>query len=293
MEDIEDILRVKPTNASVISCSRRTDIPFFYLQEYLDHFKLGYIDVPNPMYKKQISRVDLSSETVKCIVWWSKNFKKWIKEYSSDTSILRKYSLHLFNFTINGELKTELEPGINTSLDDRLNQLKWFAETFSPEHILLRFDPIVHYIKDGIKKDNLIDFEKIMCFANSIGIKSLRFSFCSPYSKVSKNFEKHNLKLVTLSKPEKHQILDHIISICDKYDLVLYSCSDDDIVGYRGKIFRSSCVDGHLISRLLGEKITKAKDSGQRKMCGCTKSKDIGIYTKKCNHKCVYCYSLQ
>ena len=59
------------TKSEIISCSRRTDIPAFLMDWVIDKMKLGYVDVVNPFNRKQISRVSLNPEDVRCWVWWS------------------------------------------------------------------------------------------------------------------------------------------------------------------------------------------------------------------------------
>lgn len=53
----------------IISASRRTDIPAFYSEWFLNRIKEGFLDVRNPMNNRQVSRLPLSPELVDCIVF--------------------------------------------------------------------------------------------------------------------------------------------------------------------------------------------------------------------------------
>ena len=57
----------------ILSVSRRTDIPAFYSEWFLNRIKAGFIDVRNPMNIHQISRINIKPEVVDCIVFWTKN----------------------------------------------------------------------------------------------------------------------------------------------------------------------------------------------------------------------------
>ena len=57
----------------ILSASRRTDIPAYYSEWFLNRMKEGFLYVRNPMNPHQISRIDLSPEVVDCIVFWTKN----------------------------------------------------------------------------------------------------------------------------------------------------------------------------------------------------------------------------
>ena len=57
----------------IISASRRTDIPSYYSKWFFNRLKEKYVLVRNPMNIHQIAEIDLSSEVVDGIVFWTKN----------------------------------------------------------------------------------------------------------------------------------------------------------------------------------------------------------------------------
>ena len=72
----------------IISASKRTDIPFFYGEQFYNDLKSGLIEYQNP-YNKNIYSVDVSE--IDKIVFWSKYpkpfiffLKRIIKEYNFD-----------------------------------------------------------------------------------------------------------------------------------------------------------------------------------------------------------------
>ena len=57
----------------ILSVSRRTDIPAFYLDWFLKRLKEGFLLVRNPMSYHQVSEVTLSPKVIDCIVFWTKD----------------------------------------------------------------------------------------------------------------------------------------------------------------------------------------------------------------------------
>jgi len=298
-KDIEDIIQTNPNKtkkSQIISCSRRTDIPAFYMNNMVESMQKGFINVPNPMNTNQISTLSLKPQDVKCFVWWSKNYKNWIDQYKLNSNLFDQFK-HMFNFTINGT--NELEH-IDSTLDERLEQLKWLALTFGADKIKYRFDPIVFYKKinqneqneDPNKEyNNLGDFEYIMKNITEVGVKDVIFAFCLPYKKVVNRMKKRGKLLIDLTIERQHAILDDLINITDKYGITLRSCCGTNLVGYKNKIFKAACVDGNKITEILDDLKIRKKDTGQRVECNCCNSRDIGAYNMICNHSCDYCYA--
>ncbi|MBI4495717.1 MAG: DUF1848 family protein, partial [Deltaproteobacteria bacterium] len=55
----------------------------------------------------------------------------------------------------------------------------------------------------------------------------------------------------------------------------------------------SRCIDGGRLSEIHPERLPAStrKAGGQRPLCGCTRSLDIGWYSLACHHECLYCYA--
>ncbi|MFX1489801.1 MAG: DUF1848 family protein [Promethearchaeota archaeon] len=276
----------------IISCSRRTDVPAFLMDWIIERLREGYVDVTNPFNVNQVSRVSLSPKDVKCFVWWSKNFKEWIEAYRNNEILFKSYKGHTFQFTINSP--SELERNIQVSLEERFNQMEWLINEFSLQSINFRYDPIIFFKIKGSNKvlNNLKQFEFIIKNVANLGIREMIFSFATIYAKVRKRMNERGSIPIDPSLEKKKQILGKLLEITDKYNMQMNACCQPDLLKVNG-IFQAHCVDANKIEQLIGEKIPHLKDTGQRKDCGCSKSKDIGGYSGifRCIHNCDYCYA--
>jgi hypothetical protein len=57
----------------IISCSRRTDIPAFYGDWFINRIRKGFVHVRNPIYFKKVSKLSLKSVDVYYFTSCSKN----------------------------------------------------------------------------------------------------------------------------------------------------------------------------------------------------------------------------
>jgi hypothetical protein len=276
----------------IISCSRRTDIPAFLMDWVIQQIQNGYVDVVNPFNQNQISRISLKPEDVKCWVWWSKNFEDWIEKYNQKKQLFRKYKGHSFQFTINSP--SELENNVKISLEQRFQQLEWLINEFGLLAVNFRFDPIILYKRHSSDKiiSNLDRFEYIIENTSALGLKEMIFSFATIYDKVKTRMNSRGYIPINPSLKKKYEILNNTIDICAKNNIKMYACCQPDLYEIRG-VEQAHCIDAYKIEKIVGESIPKVRDSGQRKDCGCFKSKDIGGYTGifRCKHNCSYCYA--
>ncbi|MBN2150547.1 MAG: DUF1848 family protein [Candidatus Lokiarchaeota archaeon] len=271
----------------MISASRRTDIPRWFLDDVIEWFKRGFARVKNP-FNRQEYTVPLRPEEVHSIVWWSKDFSRLIarRDAFSDYN-------QTFQFTINGYGNKNLqflEPGVTASLEQRLAQAKEIALCYGPETINWRFDPIVFWKEGELLKDNTQDYETIASAMAAIGVNRNTISFAQWYGKCRRRASRRGFPFVEPSPELRKSTARKIALVAKRFGINVFACCNEDIL-IPGLVERSSCIDGALLTRLFSEQATTQRDTGQRENCGCTRSKDIGSYDMICKHGCIYCYA--
>jgi DNA repair photolyase len=258
----------------------------------VERIKEGYVGVTNPFNRKQLNRVSLNPKDVKCIVWWSKDFSKWIITYNKYRDIFDSFKSHVFQFTIN--TPTKLERNVDASLEERFRQLEWLVNEFGKNSVNFRYDPIIffHTIGSNEIQNNLGKFKFIIERVATSGIEEMIFSFATIYSKVKNRMKARGFIPIDPPLKKKKEILYRLLELCNEVNIKMKACCQPDLLEVEN-IEQAHCIDANRIERLINEKILKQKDTGQRKDCGCFKSKDIGGYTGifRCKHNCDYCYA--
>jgi hypothetical protein len=283
------------SDAVVISASRRSDIPAFFMPWFMECIARGEFKVVNP-YNRKVKRIPATAPPVHTIVFWSKNFGPFLEGGWGDR--LRQLGYHLyFQFTINSD-DPVLEPNL-PGLDQRLEQLQRMCDRFGPPAVSWRLDPICHYRwKDASIRDNLGDVERIAAAAAAAGIRRCTTSFMDAYAKVTRRAARHpGFQFVESDRSQRVKILLDLEQVLSALDIELFTCCENETLAalpVHSKIAAAACIPNDFLMRLYGGRLSLNHDSGQRRAagCGCRVSADIGSYDRhRCLHDCLYCYA--
>jgi hypothetical protein len=284
-----------PMSQIILSASRRTDIPAFYMPWFMSGIEAGRFEVINP-YNQKISWVPGDVNQVHTIVFWSKNFGPFLENDYGKILAQRGYNLY-FNFTINSE-NSVLEPFV-PPLKNRLDQLTSLVNTFGAEAIQWRFDPICFFrSKSGNVQHNLDQFETIARHAARLGLHHCITSFVDLYRKVLRRVKKKDaLELIAPPLRDKKSTLKKMAALLNNYQMQLQLCCEKELLTELTSypfLGPSACIPSEHLIALYGPGISLAKDNHQRRSSGCTCgiSKDIGSYHRHpCHHDCLFCYA--
>lgn len=263
----------------ILSASRRTDIPAYYPEWFINRIREGYVLVRNPMNYHMISKINLAPEVVDCIVFWSKNPKpleKYLPELDG------KY-MYYFQYTVNGYGK-DVEPNI-PSVDERIDTFKRISEKVGKGRVIWRYDPII--ITDKYTPDWHTGMFKYIAKKLGNYTDECVFSFVDLYDKIKTNMRL--LHYTGMTNAIMKELAQHFSTAAAENCIALKTCSEElELSEYN--IGHSCCIDPALISRLTNANIKAKKDKNQRESCGCAESIDIGQYNT-CKNGCVYCYA--
>jgi len=268
----------------IISVSRRTDIPTFYGDWFMNRLKEGFAGWMNP-FGGQKYIVSLKPEDISCFVFWSKNYGPFIEKLKIIEDM--GYNFY-FNYTITGLSKIFecylAEKGVV------IGALKKLSKMYSPKHISWRYDPIV--ISSITDYDfHIRNFENLASTFEG-HVERCYASYAIQYGKVKRNFDKfqreHNVKITDPDMSLRKKLANELAEIANKHGIEMFTCCGDYLIS--PKIQKAHCVDGNIIKEMFYKGVFNFREKPTRKDCGCTESTDIGTYDT-CPHGCIYCYA--
>ncbi|MDD5870110.1 MAG: DUF1848 domain-containing protein [Bacteroidales bacterium] len=279
-----DVEAVAPV---IVSASRATDIPAFYADWFFNRLDKGYLAWRNPFNGKDSY---VSFANTRFVVFWSKNPKPLIPYLP----ILQEKGIGFYiQFTLNDYDAEQLEPGVSR-LAERIDTFKRIVDEYGLGSVVWRFDPLI--LTDKISPELLL--HRISAIAELLNgfTEKLVFSFAdiADYRSVARNLRAMR---VNYREWNMEEMLTFARRLADmRLPFRLATCAEAIDLEDFG-IEHNRCIDPELISRRspddaeLQTFLQRAKpDSGQRKLCGCILSKDIGAYNT-CPHLCRYCYA--
>jgi len=224
-------------------------------------------------------------QDVHSVIVWTKNPQNMIVEGELRRT-LQEYPQIFVHLTITGMGEGEFEPMI-PRWEKMVKAIGPLIDLVgSPSRISWRFDPIIKVEKNGKPYSN---FELFPALAEAIapfGIRNCRISWVSPYKKVVTRMAQKGWHLIPQVSRERNAQATQVIEAARRNGMHIQFCSMEGLP-------ISSCIDGVVLSRLhpAGAICSTEKAQGQRKLCGCTHSVDIGWYSLQCPHECLYCYA--
>ena len=269
----------------IISASRRTDIPAFYAEWFMNRICAGFCTVPNPFDPKQISRISFDPENVDVFVFWTRNpgpIIPHLKELN-----LRGYRYY-FLYTLMDNPRF-LDPK-SPSLERSLNIFQKLSDLIGPEKIIWRYDPIVLSNFSGIEFHKKT-YEHIADALSGYTFRCI-ISFVEIYRKIQGRFNKLADNGFVLQECENDDLSDlarALSYIAGKNNMEIAGCALKRDLIHLG-ISPGKCIDDVYISKIFKLELDLKKDPFQRKECGCVISKDIGMYNS-CLYECQYCYA--
>jgi len=271
----------------IVSASRRNDTPAHYADWFMARLRRGHLATK---YRKVRY---IAFNNTKFITFWTKNPAPMLPYLDE----LDKMGLWCyFQFTLN-DYEKDIEPNI-PPLQERIETFQAISARIGKERVVWRFDPLI--LSDSITKEALVEKVSNLFPILSPHTERLVISFLKPseYEKVVRNLDKAGIKARDFSPDDVAYVAGALGTLGKKNNVQVQTCAVEDDLSIYG-IGKGKCIDGDLFRRISNDDPALMeflgngdgpKDPGQRPLCGCIPSIDIGT-TNTCPHLCPYCYS--
>lgn len=258
----------------ILNVSSRTDIIAFYTPWFINRLKEGFVDVRNPFYKYNVSRIYFSD--VDAFVFCTKNPMP-ILPY---LHLLKKPIL--FHVTLT-PYDRKVEPNVPKK-SQVIASIKKLSTVLDKENIYVRYDPI--FINDTYTANYHIKvFAKLMEHLDGY-VSHVIVSFLDNYKNVQKN--------ISVLKPKKitddmyREIGLNFSKVAKEHNITVQTCCEEhNLIEYGFK--KEDCISATLAYKLTGKTNFKYWKARGRN-CKCIEMVDIGAYNS-CRHYCKYCYA--
>ena len=263
----------------IISASRRTDIPAYYSEWFINRIKDKYVYVRNPMNIHQVSKINLDNSVVDGIVLWTKNPKPMLDKLDK----LEGY-VYYFQFTLTS-YGPEIEQGLPSKNKIIIPTFQKLSNEIGKERVVWRYDPI--FISDKYTLDYHKKYFRVMASKLGECTEKCTISFLDLYRNTTRNIKPFGIR--TLNHQEQIELMTNFNEVAKEYGFYIDTCAEEiDLSNYG--IQHACCVDKDRFERIGGMKLAVEKDVNQRGACGCVASIDIGAYNT-CRNGCAYCYA--
>ena len=315
---------IKATCPVIISASRSTDIPAFYSKWFMNRLEAGYCVWYNPFNQMPMY---ISFRDMKAIVFWTKNPEPML-EYLPELD--RRGIHYYFQVTLNDYVNEGFEPNVPSvehrvevfkRLSDTIGKEKviWrfdpliLTNNLTPRMLLNKVYHVGNLLK-GYTDKLVFSFVDIRAYKK---VQSNLYRYANSLQSMDDVLNAEPLGDSRLELAEgMAKLRDYWKE--SGWNLTLATCAEDIDLASLG-IEHNRCIDGELMEKLFADdkefvyylrtgtlpvaggglfqpdmtslpKGKDLKDKGQRKICGCMVSKDIGMYNT-CRHFCQYCYA--
>jgi len=252
----------------IISASRRTELVAHY-PDYLAR-RLG----------------EIGTHSIHTVVIWTKDPSNLLHHQALRDALSHVGQVFL-HWTITGLGGTFLEPNVPPA-DEQVRLLDdIISYVGDPRRVHWRYDPLISARRATERASNL-DLDVFRSLARAIaraGVPVVHTSFATMYPKVVRRLAAAGVEVEEHETSFRHDFMERLSAAAAESGLRLQTCCEPGFPMQR-------CIDGELLRALHPAQAPCRTDRarGQRKLCGCTHSLDVGHYLP-CPNRCLYCYA--